>query len=120
MSRRKPEPLPDVDDPDSFWNPMDSNSYDELRLTDYRIRIECPVCGGAVGFVTKREHRPEEAEDTTREHAHADVIAWPARALVEREIAKVMRKPRDEARSGHGADGWHGRTGRVRAARVTT
>lgn len=116
MSRRKPEPIPNIHDPNTFWNPT-ANEYDDMRLTDYRIRIECPVCGGAVGFVTKREHRPEDVEDRTSEHTHADVIAWPARALVDREIAKILRKPRDEGRSGHSVNGWHGRTGRVRATR---
>ncbi len=108
----------------SDWGASDDGQADIMhsladveQLTDYRLRIECPRCGAAIGYVTKNEGRPEEIEDHLNDHGHSAEIEWPPRELVEREITRVRRRPHDLSAVGYGPGGWHKRTGRVRARR---
>lgn len=93
--------------------------FDAARGFDYSVRVDCPVCGGLVGVVRAFVGRPEEIEDKLSEHAHADQVQWPERLRIDREIARIRRRPPgpDAAPDGYDTSEWNGRGGRVRATR---
>ena len=109
MSRARP-----FDDDD---DPLDPKNFDYAYDFEYSIRVECPLCGARVGVVEKHQSRPERVVDDLAGHSHADAVAWPPRLLLDREIAKVMRRPAPVDGTPD-ASKYNGRGGRVRARLV--